>query len=46
MPELDIRKCKEKIYVKSSSRLDFKWWIIDTANLSSYVIAIIMPTSQ
>ena len=26
---------KKEIYVKSSSRFDFNWWILDTASLSS-----------
>ena len=37
---------KKKIYTKSSSRFDFKSWILEAASLSSEVVAIIMPTSQ
>ena len=43
---LNFNVCKEKIKVKDYSQFDFKFWILDTANLSSKFIAIIMPTSQ
>ena len=37
---------KKKMRVKSYSWFDFKYWILDTASLSSKFIAVIMPTSQ
>ena len=37
---------KKKMQLKSYSWFDFKYWILDTASLSSKFIAIIMPTSQ
>ena len=43
---LKFNACKEKIKVKDYSQCDFKFWILDTANLSSKFIAKIMPTSQ
>ena len=37
---------KKKIQAKSYSRFDFKYWILDTASLSSKFIAIIITSWQ